>query len=121
MLNRHREQALLLQGLVYTFQIAGKKKGQPKLPKMPCVLIASRKTYGFFRLCESFQIKNPNPAKNRTMRLTVSTPAITTLSKNMTRLLHLLGCDGAKLTKRAGANIDRDQCCPRPGLKAGGN
>src|SRR3990167_8778433 len=29
-----------------------RKKGQPKLPKMPCVLITSRKNYGL-RLCES--------------------------------------------------------------------
>jgi hypothetical protein len=92
------------------------KKGQPKLPKMPCVLIASRKTYGFFRLCASFQIKNPNPAKNRTMRLTVSTPANTTLSKNMTGLLRLPCCDGAKLTNQAGGEIDRDQY--RQGLEA---
>jgi hypothetical protein len=99
------------------------KKGQPKLPKMPCVLITSRKTYGFFRLCESFQIKNPNPAKNTNMRLTVSTPAITTLSKNMTRLLQLPCCDGIKLSKQAGENIDRDQCRPitgaGPGVKEG--
>jgi hypothetical protein len=44
------------------------KKGQPKSPKMPCVLIKPGKTY-FLRLCASFQIKNPNPAKNRTMSL----------------------------------------------------
>ncbi len=95
------------------------KKGQPKLPKMPCVLITSRKNYGYFRLCESFQIKSPNPAKNTNMRLTVSTPAITTLSKNMTRLLYLPCCDRAKLTKQAGENIDRDQCRPRLGKRKG--
>jgi hypothetical protein len=86
---------------------------------MPCVLITSRKTYGFFRLCESFQIKNPNPAKKTNMRLTVSTPAITTLSKNMTRLLLLPCCDRAKLPKWAGENIDRDQCRPGSGAESG--
>ena len=69
----------------------------------------SGKTCDYLRLCESLQIKNPNPAKNRIMRLTVSTPAITTLSKNMTRLLHLACCDRAKLTNQTGEKIDRDQ------------
>ena len=96
-----------------------KKKGQPKSPKMPCVLIQSRKDY-FLRLCASFQIKNPNPAKNRTMRPTVRTPANTTLSKNMTvASWPLLCCDGAKLTNRAGAEIDQDQVRSTQRIKAG--
>jgi hypothetical protein len=53
------------------------------------------------------------------MRLTVSTPAITTLSKNMTSLLHLPCCDRAKLTNQTGEKIDRGQCRPRMGLKEG--
>jgi hypothetical protein len=53
------------------------------------------------------------------MRPTVSTPAITTLSKNMTGLLHLPCCDGAKLTNQAGEKIDRDQWHPRQGVKEG--
>jgi hypothetical protein len=55
------------------------------------------------------------------MRLTVSTPAITTLSKNMTRLLYLPCCDRAKLIKRAGENIDRDQCRHKLGERKGKN
>ncbi|UDI95757.1 hypothetical protein I5961_06425 [Pseudomonas sp. IAC-BECa141] len=46
-----------------------------------------QKNQRFLRLFASFQIKNPNPAKNRTIRPTVRTPANTTLSKNMTGLL----------------------------------
>jgi hypothetical protein len=53
------------------------------------------------------------------MRLTVSTPAITTLSKNMTGLLDLPCCDRAKLTKQAEEEIDLDQDRPRPDLKEG--
>ena len=85
---------------------------------MPCVLITSGKNYDL-RLCESFQIKSPNPAKNITMRLTVSTPANTTLSKNMTGLQDLLCCDRAKLTKQAQKKIDLDQCRPRPDVNEG--
>jgi hypothetical protein len=53
------------------------------------------------------------------MRPTVSTPAITTLSKNMTSLLHLPCCDRAKLTNQTEEKIDRDQCRPRQGVKKG--
>jgi hypothetical protein len=74
----------------------------------------------FLRLFASFQIKNPNPAKNRTMRPTVRTPANTTLSKNMTvASWPLLCCDGAKLTNRAGAEIDQDQVRSTQRIKAG--
>ena len=86
---------------------------------MPCVLIKPGKTY-FLRLFASFQIKNPNPAKNRTMSPTVRTPANTTLSKNMTvASWPLLCCDGAKLTNRAGAEIDQDQVRTTQKAKAG--
>jgi hypothetical protein len=68
-----------------------------------------KKDLRFFPLVRVLPDKNPNPAKNTNMRLTVSTPAITTLSKNMT-LLQLPCCDGIKLSKQAGENIDRDQC-----------
>ncbi|CAN1599563.1 hypothetical protein LOY35_06935 [Pseudomonas sp. B21-028] len=63
------------------------KKGRPKSPKMPCVLVAAGKTYGFLRLCASFQMNNPKTAKNTNMKPTVNIPANTTLSKNMIGLL----------------------------------
>jgi hypothetical protein len=56
---------------------------------MPCVLVAAGKTYGFLRLCASFQMNNPKTAKNTNMKPTVNIPANTTLSKNMTDLLVL--------------------------------
>ena len=63
-----------------------KKKGATEVaPK--CLACSSIQKNHFLRLFASFQIKNPNPAKNRTMRPTVRTPANTTLSKNMTGLL----------------------------------
>ena len=95
----------------------GKKKGQPKSPKMPCVLINPEES--LLALIRVLPDKNSNPAKNRTMRPTVSTPAKTTLSKNMTGLLNLLCCDGAKLTKHAGAIIDQDQVRPTQNAKEG--
>jgi hypothetical protein len=55
------------------------------------------------------------------MRPTVSTPAITTLSRNMLALLQLPCCDGAKVTNRAEEKIDRDQYRPRRGVKKGEN
>ncbi len=64
----------------------GKKKGATEVaPK--CLACPSIQKNHFLRLCASFQIKNPNPAKNRTISPTVRTPANTTLSKNMTGLL----------------------------------
>ena len=94
-----------------------KKKGNRSRPK--CLACSSIQKNHFLRLFASFQIKNPNPAKNRTMRPTVSTPAKTTLSKNMTGLLNLLCCDGTKLTKHAGAIIDQDQVRPTQNAKEG--
>ncbi|MBT2342208.1 hypothetical protein J7E36_24090, partial [Pseudomonas fluorescens] len=79
---------LLPQGNLCMAEIL-QKKGRPKSPKMPCVLVVAGKTYGFLRLWASFQMNNPNPAKNTNMRPTVNTPANTTLSKNMTGLLVL--------------------------------
>ncbi len=62
------------------------KKGATEVaPK--CLACPSIQKNHFLRLCASFQIKNPNPAKNRTISPTVRTPANTTLSKNMTGLL----------------------------------
>ncbi|WLH15592.1 hypothetical protein PSH58_22150 [Pseudomonas hefeiensis] len=86
--HRFREQARSHGSLVWNRKLA-QKKGRPKSPKMPCVLVVAGKTYGFLRLCASFQMNNPKPAKNTTMRPTVNTPANTTLSKNMTGLLIL--------------------------------
>ena len=53
--------------------------------------------------------------------LTVSTPANTTLSINMTGLLHLPCCDRAKLIEKADGKIDEDQCRPQRGVKKGNN
>jgi hypothetical protein len=59
------------------------KKGDRSRPKcLACSLHLERLTV--FPLVRVLPDKNPNPAKNTNMRLTVSTPAITTLSKNMT-------------------------------------
>ena len=49
---------------------------------MPCVLVYPKGQRGL-RLFESFQMKMPRPAKKATINPTVTTPAITTLSKNM--------------------------------------
>ena len=75
---------------------------------MPCVLVYL-KGQRPLRLFESFQMKMPRPAKKATINPTVTTPAITTLSKNMLASIRVPLSDGAKLTNLRAGKIDRCQ------------